>query len=234
MRGIIDRRILVNFRVEPATLVRVLPPPFRPQLVGGRGFVGICLIRLRELRPAGLPASLGLSSENAAHRIAVNWVEAGKPRQGVFIPRRDTDSRLNRWAGGRLFPGEHHRADFDVQETRDHLRVEMRSSDGQESVRVVARIAAELQAGSVLRSLEEASDFFAAGSCGWSPGRRAGAFDGLELRCLDWRMEPLHVERVESSFFSNEHRFPSGTVQFDSAFLMRGIRHEWHAAVSPD
>ena len=33
----------------------------------------------------------------------------------------------------------------------------------------------------------------------------------------------------ESSFFDNDQTFPRGSVAFDSAFLMRGIEHEWHA-----
>jgi hypothetical protein len=40
---------------------------------------------------------------------------------------------------------------------------------------------------------------------------------------------PLLVERVESSFFSNTDWFPPGSAEFDSAFLMREIEHEWHA-----
>src|SRR5262249_61863595 len=71
IRGVIDRRILVNYRVAPDVLARLLPAPFRPRLVHGFGMVGICLIRLREVRPALLPAWLGIASENAAHRAAV-------------------------------------------------------------------------------------------------------------------------------------------------------------------
>jgi hypothetical protein len=41
-------------------------------------------------------------------------------------------------------------------------------------------------------------------------------------------MEPLAVERVESSFFGNTELFPAGSAQFDSAFLMREIAHQWH------
>jgi len=33
IRGLIDRRILVNYRVDPDVLARFLPPPFRPLLV---------------------------------------------------------------------------------------------------------------------------------------------------------------------------------------------------------
>ena len=47
IRGIIDRRILVNFRVGAAVLTRLLPAPFRPKLVNGAGMAGVCLIRLR-------------------------------------------------------------------------------------------------------------------------------------------------------------------------------------------
>src|SRR5215217_4728686 len=110
MEGVIARRLLVNYRVAPEVLARLLPAPFRPQVVGGWGVAGICLIGLRAVRPRGLPAALGLASENAAHRIAVEWDEGGAVRHGVYIPRRDTSSRLTTALGGRLFPGVHHRA----------------------------------------------------------------------------------------------------------------------------
>jgi hypothetical protein len=46
IRGVIDRRILVNYRVAPEVLAKTLPPPFRPKLYNGHGVAGICLIRL--------------------------------------------------------------------------------------------------------------------------------------------------------------------------------------------
>src|SRR5260370_14055076 len=86
IQGIIDRRILINYRVAPALLEGILPGPFRPKLVRGMAIAGICLIRLRSLRPRALPASLGLSSENAAHRIAVQWEENEQHREVFCIP----------------------------------------------------------------------------------------------------------------------------------------------------
>lgn len=229
MRGVIDRRMLVNFRCQPAALQRLLPAPFRPKLVREWGVAGICLIRLKELRPRWLSVPLGFTSENAAHRIAVEWAEDGQRREGVFIPRRDTNSRLNRLAGSRLFPGVHHFARFEVWESPNRFKLEMKSEDGKARVRVAARVAETWPDGSVFANLDEASAFFAAGSLGWSAGNRAGELDGLELESFGWRMEPLIVERVESSFFDNPSAFPPGAVEFDSALLMRGIRHEWHA-----
>src|SRR5690349_6638726 len=105
IQGVIDRRILVNYRVDPQVLAKILPPPFRPQVIHDSAMAGICLIRLRNVRPRGFPAWLGIGSENAAHRVAVEWDEGSQLRTGVYVLRRDTSSRLNILAGGRAFPG---------------------------------------------------------------------------------------------------------------------------------
>jgi hypothetical protein len=91
--GLIRRRLLVNFRVGEEVMERFLPPPFRPKLRRGYAIAGICLIRLQQIRPPWLPRFCGISSKNAAHRIAVLWDEpSGESREGVIIPRRDTGS----------------------------------------------------------------------------------------------------------------------------------------------
>ena len=60
----------------------------------------------------------------------------------------------------------------------------------------------------------------------------ANEFDGLELRCFNWHVQPLAISAVHSSFFSDESRFPRGSVEFDCALLMRDIEHEWHGRES--
>ncbi len=228
IRGVIDRRMLVNYHVDPAVLAPLLPAPFRPKVVHGVGLVGICLIRLKHVRPRFVPSWLGIRSENAAHRTAVEWDDGATVRQGVYIRRRDTSSRLNALAGGRLFPGLHHHAAFTVEETADRLSVALRSDDGVTSMSVRARRTDRLPATSVFRSLEEASAFFQAGSLGYSATPDPARFQGLELRCRKWQVEPLEVEEVRSSFFEDEALFPKGSIGFDCALLMRGIEHEWH------
>ncbi|HEV2802292.1 MAG TPA: DUF2071 domain-containing protein [Pyrinomonadaceae bacterium] len=98
--------MLVNFKVDPQVMQRHLPNRFRPKLQKGYAVAGICLIRLEHIRPKLLPPFAGLSSENAAHRVAVLWEgESNQLQEGVFIPRRDTNSLMNHLAGGRIFPG---------------------------------------------------------------------------------------------------------------------------------
>ncbi|HEX5291197.1 MAG TPA: DUF2071 domain-containing protein [Streptosporangiaceae bacterium] len=229
LAGTIDRRLLINYRVDAEVLRRFLPPPFRPQLAGGAGVAGICMIRLTGLRPAGLPEAVGLTTENAAHRVAVEWDGPGGPGHGVYIPRRDTESRLTAVLGGRLFPGEHHRARFDVREAGGRYEAAFASLDGTARVAVTAELAGGLPPGSVFASLADASAFFESDPLGYSATGRAGRFEGLELRCEAWRIEPLLVTRAESSFFADESAFPKGSAELDSAFLMRDIPATWHA-----
>ena len=188
LEGIIDRRLLVNYRVDPDYLQRLLPDPFRPKRIHGMGIAGICLIRLKQLHPRMLPTPLGFSSENAAHRIAVEWEEHGQYREGVYIPRRDTSSQFNTLMGGRLFPGVHHHASFQVREEDETFSVHMASDDGKTRVTVEAHIASHLHEHSIFTSLEEASEFFEQGSLGYSATNQAGKLDSLELRCRIGRL----------------------------------------------
>lgn len=229
VQGRIERRLLVNFRVDPAVLQRLVPAPFVVQQVDGHGIAGVCLIRLAALRPPGWPRWLGLRSENAAHRIAVTWPTAAGPRAGVYITRRDTSSRLNTWVGGRLFPVRSHHADFDVHETADQVAIALRSRDGSTQIAVRGRLAAALPRSSVFPDLASAWRFFERGALGCSPGARAGAFDCVELHSQAWQVRPLDVEHVASSWFADAERFPAGSWQFDCALHMADIAHEWRA-----
>ncbi len=227
IQGLIRRRILVNFRVDPEVMRRQLPAPFRPKLLGSSAVAGVCLIRLERIRPALLMMPVGLNSENAAHRVAVVWDEGGRTREAVWIPRRDSNSVLARLIGGRLFPGEHHSARFEVDDRGDRIDFHMKSVDGNTKVRLLASAAAELPRTSRFGSLEEASTFFAAGSLGYSATRDEARLDGLRLRIPRWTVRPLQVEEIYSSYFSDPATFPAGSVEFDCALIMRDVPHEW-------
>lgn len=226
VKGIIERRLLVNFRVDPDVIRGILPREFEPKLVNGHAIAGICLIRLGHMRPSGFPSWIGMRSENAAHRIAVTWKEGDEHREGVFIPRRDTSSHFNVAVGGRLFPGIHQLATFHVHEHDEFYHVGFTSNDRKAHVLVEGTTTDHLPQTSTFASLEEASSFFEKGSLGYSPGNR-DTLDGLELRTRRWHVEPLDVTRIESSFFSDASVFLPGSVEFDCALVMRDVEHEW-------
>lgn len=227
--AVVERRLLVNYRTDPDITARLLPAPLRPQLHNGYAVSGICLIRLGRLRHRGLPG-MGLRSENAAHRIAVEWDTPDGPACGVYIPRRDTNSFANVAAGGRLFPGVHHRAHFDVRETPDEVNVGFTSADAKVDVGV--SVCREWTPTPLFAGLDEASDFFRRGSTGYSAAHDPYRLDGLELRTDRWQVEPTTLGHARSSFFDDPDRFPPGSAVFDCALLMRDVPVVWNALPS--
>ncbi|MEU4117906.1 DUF2071 domain-containing protein [Kitasatospora sp. NPDC028055] len=227
LSSVVERRLLVNYRVAPEVAASLLPGPLRPQLVHGHAVAGICLLRLGSVRPAWAPRAFGLRSENAAHRFAVEWDGPDGVETGVYIPRRDTASRLNAWAGGRLFPGEHGRADFEVDETPDRLRVALAARDGGTRVDVTVELSDELRGSELFADLAEASRFFRNGAKGFSATGSGRRLDGMELRPDAWPVEACRVRSAASSFFDDPDRFPPGSATVDCALVLRDAPASW-------
>lgn len=226
IHGYIARRILINFTANPEDVQKILPEPFMPKLYKGKAIVGICLIRLKDVKPKGMPDCIGISSENGAHRIAVEWLENGEKKEGVYVPRRDTSLKFNNLVGGRLFPGKHYLAKFDVHENEGNYRIGFVSSD-QTFISIDASESESFASDSVFGNLENASAFMQNGSIGYSPN--GNKYEGLKLDVYNWQVSPLLVTQVSSSFFEDESIFPEGSVRFDNALLMTNIEHEWNS-----
>ena len=226
INGIIERRILANYTADAKYVEKILQHPFRPKLYKGKAIVGICLIRLKNIKPKGLPDCIGVSSENGAHRIAVEWDDNGETYSGVFVPRRDTSLILNTIVGGRLFPGKHYLAKFNVLEKENNYHLDFKSSDNT-TIEIDAKLSDSLNPNSIFQTIENVSSFFEKGDIGYSPNKKH--FDGIQLKTFHWKVKPLDVSNIKSSFYDNEKVFPKGSILFDNALLMENIEHEWHS-----
>lgn len=226
MSCVIQRRLLVNYRIDPAYVAPLLPPPFRPQLVSGYAVGGVCLIRLGGFRLAGLPTPWP-ATENAAHRFAVEWDGEDGTEVGVYVPRRDTSSRATAAAGGRVFPGQYRLARFRVAEPGGEVRVAISSRDGEVRLDVAAAPAASL-GGQLFTTLAEATEFFRRGALGFSPAA-SGRLDAVRLRSGRWDARPMSIGHIRSSLFDDPARFPPGTCSLDSALIMRDLPARWTA-----
>jgi uncharacterized protein YqjF (DUF2071 family) len=233
MQGVIERRLLLNYRVDPDLAATLVPAPFTPQLVHGHAVAGICLIRLSHMRPAGLPAAVGRASDNAAYRVAVEWDDADGTHTGVYVPGRYSGSALNVAAGGRLFPGVQRRADFRVTETDESIAVAFAARDGSDQIDVAVAITPQLTGSELFADTDEASAFFRSGGAGLSPTRDAAALDHLELHTDAWSIEAARVEHARSSWFDDATAFPPGTIALDSALVMRQVPVTWRGTRQP-
>ena len=231
IKGIIKRRILLNYRVDPELVQNILPENFRPKLVDGYAIAGVCLIRMEAIRPKGLPSLFGLSSENSAHRIAAYWDGNDEEAvEGVFVPRRDTNSWLNVLTGGRVFPGVQHMSQFKVNDLDGEISLRVEAKDLDDPlVDLECSESDHFPKNSIFNSLEESSKFFESGCIGYSSRPNSCALDGLLLKVNHWQVSALSVESVHSAYFDDHALFPPDSITFDHALLMRDIHHEWHS-----
>jgi len=222
----VERRLLINYRLDPAVARTLLPSSLRPQLVDGSAVAGICLLRLGAMRPAAFnraafPAQIGWGAENAAHRIAVEWDDAHGTHQGVYVPRRHSASWLAVVAGGRIFPGVHEHARFEGSESESRIRIALTSRNT--SVAADVAVTGTFVSG-LFPALADASKFFQAGSIGWSPTRNGLGLQGLQLTTDSWRVDAGEALEVQSSFFD---ALPAGSAQLDSVLVMRDVPIIW-------
>lgn len=221
LAGTVERRLLVNYRLDPGVARTLVPAGLRPQLVDGSAVAGVCLIRLGALRPTWLRPAVGWRGENAAHRIAVEWDDASGIRTGVFISQRHSSSWLPVAIGGRLVPGVHGHASFRVVETRDRITVDFAAPGT--TVRADVAVSPTWNS-SLFPTLAAASDFFRSGSVGWSPDRHGTGLEGLKLETDRWSVEAGEILGMQSSFFD---ALPPGSAVLDSVLVMRGVPVTW-------
>lgn len=225
--GVIKRRFLLNYRADPKVVKPLLPAPFSPKLYHGYAIVGVCLVRLESLRPRGLPAWLGVNSENAVHRIASERIDSnGHSHEGIFVVRRDTDLWLSTILPGNFSGGGYHRAQFTIEESATHVEFTCRSVDKTTEIIFSGDDALQLPASSCFKSLQE--DFFRSGNSGSSLIEDTKSLGGIALEAKEWKIRPFHINRLSCSFFNDKRRFPEGSIEFDHALVMRDVAHAWH------
>ncbi len=95
--------VSLNYAVDPDALAAILPAPLVPELHKGTAWVQVLVSRLREMRPQGTPALLGVSFHQVSYRAAVTYRDArGEPRRGGYFVRSDTDNAVMRAVGNAL------------------------------------------------------------------------------------------------------------------------------------
>ena len=226
VRTVIDRRLLLTVRMDPYVVQRLLPETLRPRLVQGSAVGGICFLRLRNLRPAGIPVP-GVVTENVAHRFAVVREGGRGPEPGVYVPRRATSSLVASWLGGRLLEGELARASFTVEDTGARLSIRVAGRDG---LRIEVAVRADPAESELFGSIEEESRFYQDACVAYSPNARRRTVEAVAMDSEPWIGTPVAVERFHSSAFEDATMFPAGSWSLDSAMLVRNVRATWRPA----
>jgi hypothetical protein len=220
---LVDRRILILYRVSAAVLEQILPAAAEPRHVADRALAGIAFRRRWMTRSRLVPARLG-TTHCATHFVLVRGCSGPDRHPGIFTFRHDSSSRWQAWwtsAGGG------HHARFEVVDRVDSLELVGDSDDQVMHLLLKAQVARGLPDSSVFRSVPQVADCLAADLAGLGllqpPG--AGGQGGSVWSHL--RLEPLDVVQLESSFFDRWRHVSPGLVEFDSAFSLREDQLAW-------
>lgn len=233
LRGRIDRRICVFHRLDPAVARGLLPAPLRPRLFRGWAVGGICVLRLARLRPKLLPIPIGLGSELAWHRLAVEWEENGRTLVGQYLLRSETDARLAPLPGSKLVPPPIDRTRIEVRSEEAGLVARVVSAGGLADVDLVARPTQSWTNSQLFKSATAAHAALASGHVIWT-SPEDGGLEGVELHSTGGKLEALELLRLESAWFDDSTRFQAGTVALDCAVLVRDADHEWATPIQAE
>lgn len=222
--GTLHRRVLVNAVVDPEEAARRLPDGVRPHVTAGGTVVGCCLVEIQHMRPARLPAGVGITLRAAAHRISAEWDDGSGGRVvGVYVPDRRTDSRLAVALGGRWFPGVHHHARVVISETSEGFSWQIQD-DGQFGIAVAVSVQQDHVAVGVCDPI--------GGTClsatiGLSPDR-SGALEAARMELQHRNAREVIVDDLDSAFISS-----FSIAAPAPAYLMENIGVTWTPAAAP-
>ncbi|WP_091657262.1 hypothetical protein [Micromonospora auratinigra] len=91
---------------------------------------------------------------------------------------------------------------------------------------------AALSGSHLFSDVDQASDFFRRGATGFSTTPDPSRLDGLELLTEGWRVTPVELASVQSTFFDDPVRFPPGSAIPDCGLLMRNVPATWKSLPS--
>ena len=131
LNGVVTRRFLVSYPVQPAALSRFLPPNAELSTWQQLAWVSACFVNLRHLRPSLVPTPVGIELNYLIHRTRARILYPdGVRRESVLVLEANINSRIFANVGHRL-PGVRFQArDIRLCETPDYWRVQMEDDAG--------------------------------------------------------------------------------------------------------
>ncbi len=222
MRGHLQRCWLFTWRTPEAAARPFLPAPFELVTLGGFAFWNVVVCELRDVRPSGLPAYLGIGYRHVAYRLHARVrLATGESVEGIYFVRSDCDRRIVAAAGNHLTDFRFHTARIDIAEASGSVKAEGANA----AFRLRDEPPASLAAGSPFASPAEAAAFLKYKPCALS---HAGANTASLVRVAraesDWKARLVTVEESAWDFFKGLDVVP------EVCTALAPVDYEWKRA----
>jgi Uncharacterized conserved protein (COG2071) len=188
--------------------------------------VSVVIADMQQMRPAGIPAPLGLSYRQIVYRAVVR---CGSSR-GVYFLRSDADSRFMNAGGNLLSFFRFHHAAVMWKGDGVHEQIAVRTRDGSADIDLIlgADDRAELPRDSSFADLPEARQHLVELFTAYHPRPDENRLDVVRVRRDNWSITVPPVRSARCGFFDGQGPFPVGSARLDSVFAARDVPYYWH------
>ncbi len=229
------RASLVLAYALPANVLRpLLPPGLLLDTFGDWGFLAVALVETRDLRPAFVPAPLGMSFFLSGYRIFTRYqTTAGRTLRGLKILRSDTN-RLSMQLFGNLFTHYHYDLSrCSVHHTEQKYDVEVTTPDGRADLHVEADMSTQtvaLPPGSPFADFREARKF--AGPLPFTFDYESQTHSMIRVEGVRQRWNPRPVSvKVHRNSFLEQEPFRSAGAVLANAFYLEDVPYSWRPGI---
>jgi hypothetical protein len=222
VRAVLAERFIVNFRMAPERMKRFLPVPWlEPAEVEGHAIASFCMLDLRSITVAPLPALAGLSSLSCAPRYAVVDRSENPAKPAVFVTERYTNSSFGSWFTSLGFSAPHPYVEASIATEADATRLSV--SDRGKTL-FAANVRPATSASSSIFNAQSFGAFIAQGVSSYGLSIHGERLTRVDLHKTDGTYEPLDV--LELSGAAIEEWTAAG-AELDSAFRTSNGAYEW-------
>jgi hypothetical protein len=226
--------LVLAYALPAEVLQPLLTPGLRLDTYGDFGFLAIALVETRNLRPAFLPARLGLGFFLAGYRIFARYqTPAGRTLRGLRILRSDTDRRSMQVFGNLLTHYGYDRSHCEVRRTDKSYSVQVCTLRGDADLQVEADIsgnAVSLPPGSPFPDFREARKFAGPLPFTFDYEQETHSIIRVEGVRQQWDPRPVSVI-VRRNTFLEQDRFRSAGAVLANAFYLEDVPYSWKPGV---
>lgn len=234
IRAHLESALMLTYAIPASVLQPFLTPGLTLDTYENFGFLAIALIQARDLRPAMLPATLGIDFRLSGYRILTRYrTSSGRALRGQTILRSDTDRLGMQWFGNLLTHYRFERSQWRTQRTKQSYGIEVTTADGRADLQLEADVSTEPTGpprGSPFRDLREARSFGGPPPFTFDYESQTHSVIRVEGVMPDRNPRPVAVA-VHRNTFLEQGAFRGAAAVLANAFLLDDVPYSWRPGI---
>jgi uncharacterized protein YqjF (DUF2071 family) len=234
IRAHLQSSLVLAYAVPAKVLLPLLPPGLVLDTFGDFGFLAVALVETHNLRPAFLPAPLGMNFFLSGYRVFTRYkTAAGRTLRGLRILRSDTNRLSMRFFGNLLTHYGYERSRCRVERTEQKYEIQVTTPDHRADLHVEADMSTQTVAlpnGSPFHDFREARKF--AGPLPFTFDYESQTHSIIRVEGVRQRWNPRPVSvKIHRNAFLEQAPFRSAGAVLANAFFLEDVPYAWRPGI---